>query len=368
MRGLLRGKARSVQLENFKGLFMRKRLNIGLIGMGRLGGVYARYLLGSISDAALVAVCDSNEKALNIFADEYEIPKRFIEHGTLLADKEIDAVVIVTPTSTHKEIVVEATRHDKGIFCEKPLALSLDDCAEMKAAVEKKGAFCHFGLMRRFDSGYSAAKRKIEEGAIGKPIVIKCSSRDPYRPSLEFLDPKHSGGMFVDCGIHDIDLARWFMGEIKSVYSIGGTLAYPEMDEIGDVDNSITTLEFKSGCLGVIDMSRSGVYGYDIQTEILGTEGTLRIGYLRETPLVVLKKNQVSHDTVPYFMERFGQAYRAQLQHFVDQFRAGKAPTITCDDGLAALRVCFAATQSWKEKRPIEVSPENTISRGQGLC
>ena len=162
----------------------------------------------------------------------------------------------------------------------------------------------NIAAMRRFDAGYAAAKQKIESGVIGKPIVMKSSSRDPFRPSLEYLDPKNSGGLFTDCGIHDIDLARWFMGEVRSVYSIGGNLAYPEMDEIGDVDNAITTLQFESGSLGVIDLSRSGVYGYDIRTEILGTQGTLQIGYLRETPLMVLTKGNVGHDTVPYFMFR----------------------------------------------------------------
>lgn len=334
---------------------MKAEINVGVIGLGRLGVVYARYFLGSISNAALEAVSETDESARNRFADENGVPKRYADYHDLLADREIDAVVIVTPTHTHKAIVIEAARQGKATFCEKPLALSLDDCQETKSAVEKSGIFFHLGFMRRFDAGYAAAKRKIEQGEIGRPIVMKSSSRDPFRPSLEYLHPSNSGGLFTDCGIHDIDLARWFMGEVSSVYSIGANLAYPEVEEIGDVDNAITTLRFRNGGLGVIDLSRSGVYGYDIRTEILGTEGTLQIGYLRETPLLVLKKNEVCHDTVPYFMERFGQAYRTQLQHFVDRLRSGEAPTITCDDGLAALRISLAATQSWKENRPVEL-------------
>jgi scyllo-inositol 2-dehydrogenase (NAD+) len=332
---------------------MQKKLNIGIIGLGRLGTVYARYFLGSIARANLVAVSDANEKVQQSFADENDIRKRYSDYRDMLADKEVEAVVIVTSTNTHKEIVIEAASQGKAVFCEKPLALSVADCEAMKDAVEKQGIFFHLGFMRRFDAGYAAAKQKIEEGVIGRPIVMRSSSRDPFRPSLEYLES--SGGLFTDCGIHDIDLARWYMGEVRSVYGIGGNLAYPEMEQIGDVDNAIITLEFASGALGVIDLSRSGIYGYDIRTEILGTKGTLKIGYLRETPLMILTQGNVAHDTVPYFMERFGQAYRAQLQHFVDRVLSGQEPTVTCADGLAALNVTLAATQSYKEKHPVSL-------------
>jgi predicted dehydrogenase len=145
------------------------------------------------------------------------------------------------------------------------------------------------------------------------------------------------------------------MGEIHSVYSIGGVLAYPEIHEIGDVDNAVTTLHFSSGGLGVIDLSRNAVYGYDIHTEILGTKGAIRIGYLRETPVTVLTKEGVSHDTVPYFKERFEQAYVDQLQDFVQNVLENRPPPITCADGLAALRVGLAATQSLKEGRAVHI-------------
>ena len=326
-----------------------------MIGLGRLGGLYARYFLGRISGATLVAVADINEELARSFAIQNNIKRWHTDYRELLADEEVDAVVVATTTQAHKEIVVEAARTGKPAFCEKPLSLSLDEALEMKATIEQTGSFFQLGFMRRFDKGYAAARRSIESGSIGAPIVFKSSSRDPYRPSLEYLDPQNSGGLFTDCGIHDVDLARWLIGEIASVYSIGGVLAYPEMAEIGDVDNAIVTLRFSAGQVGVIDLSRSGTYGYDIRTEILGTKGTLKIGYLRETPLMVLTKEGVTHDTVPYFMERFEQAYVTQLQDFVDNVRNGKPAPITCDDGIAALRVTLAATRSLKEDRPIEV-------------
>jgi len=144
-------------------------------------------------------------------------------------------------------------------------------------------------------------------------------------------------------------------GEVESVYSTGGVLAYPEIEPLGDVDNAIASLKFESGALGVVDCSHSAIFGDDIRTEILGTKGTLQVGYLRKTPLYVLTKDGVTHDTVPYFMERFGQAYVDQLQNFVDRVLSDQPPAITCGDGIAALRISLAATPSLHEQRPISL-------------
>ncbi|MGI8897531.1 MAG: inositol 2-dehydrogenase [Pyrinomonadaceae bacterium] len=334
---------------------MNKKLGIGVIGLGRLGSAYAKYFTGRIAGATLVAVSDVIESTVTSVAAELGISKRYGRYQDLIADAEVEGVVVVSPTSTHKEIVLEAAKHGKAIFCEKPLSISLDTAHEMLRVIEQTGVFFQMGFMRRFDKGYVGAKRKLEDGVIGTPVVFKSSSRDPYRPSLEYLDPAHSGGLFIDCGIHDLDLARWYMGEIASVYSIGGTLAYPEMKEIGDIDNAITSLYFTSGALGTIDLSRNGVYGYDIRTEILGTEGTLKIGYLRETPILVMTKDGITHDTVPYFTERFEQAYITQLQDFVNNVLQGKLPSVSCADGVAALQVSAAATLSFKENRPVKI-------------
>ena len=340
---------------------MSKKLGIGVIGLGRLGSAYAKYFTGRIAGAALVAVSDVIESTVSSLAAELGISKRYSRYQDLIADEEVQGLVIVSPTSTHKEIVLEAAKRGLPIFCEKPLSISLPEARAMLHTVEQTGVFFQMGFMRRFDKGYLGAKRKIEEGVIGTPVVFKSSSRDPYRPSLEYLDPAHSGGLLIDCGIHDLDLARWYMGEIASVYSIGGTLAYPEMKSIGDIDNAITSLYFTSGALGTIDLSRNGVYGYDIRTEILGTEGTLKIGYLRETPILVMTKDGITHDTVPYFTERFEQAYITQLQDFVNNVLQDKPPAVTCADGVAALQASAAATLSFKENRPVKIIGEELV-------
>jgi inositol 2-dehydrogenase len=334
---------------------MSNSVKVGVVGLGRLGALYARYFLGRVANARLAAVCDIQAGLAQSFASEHGVARAFTDYHDLLSDDSVDAVVIVTTTAAHKDIAIDALHLNKPVLCEKPISVELAEAEAVSEAVRSTGGFFQMAFMRRFDNGYASAKCKIDEGLIGTPIVFKSSSRDPYRPSLEYLNPRLSGGLFVDCGIHDIDLARWLVGEISSVYSFGGVLAYPEMAEIGDVDNAITTLQFAGGAIGVIDLSRSGVYGYDIRTEILGTKGTLKVGYLRETPLLVMTKGSVAHDTVPYFMERFEQAYVSQLQDFVDNVLKDRAPSITCDDGVAALKISLAATRSFKERRPVDI-------------
>ncbi|MFN2444569.1 MAG: Gfo/Idh/MocA family oxidoreductase [Vicinamibacterales bacterium] len=324
-----------------------KRLKVGLIGVGRLGRVYARDLAGRIPETRLVAVADPVETVAQEMVAELDVPRSYADPLALIDDPDVDAVVIATPTHTHREQVLAAASRGKPTFCEKPPALSLDEVVAMKEAIERAGMFFQMGFMRRFDTGYAAAKKQIDAGRIGLPLVFKATSRDPFRPSLEYANPKSSGGMLLDMGIHDFDLARWFMGDVRTVAAIGATIAYPELETVGDIDNAIASLTFESGKLGVVDLTRSGIYGYDISTEILGLEGTIRIGYLRETPIMVMTKaNGVSHDTVPYFMERFRDAYTNQLQNFAQNVLHDRQPPVTIDDGMEALRIGVAATRA----------------------
>ena len=332
------------------------RLAIGLIGAGRLGRVYARDLASRIAETKLVAIADPVEAVAKEVAAEFDVPKYYAEPLALIDDPAVDAIVIVSPTHTHRELVIAAAARKKPTFCEKPPALSLDEVAEMQSAVAASGMFLQMGFMRRFDAGYASAKKQIEEGRIGMPLVFKSTSRDPFRPSLEYANPKSSGGMLLDMGIHDFDLARWFMGEVRTVSTIGATIAYPELATVGDIDNAVASLTFASGKLGVVDLSRSGIYGYDISTEILGLEGTLKIGYLRETPVMLMTKNSVAHDTVPYFMERFRDAYTTQLQNFAQNVQQGRPAPITIEDGMEALRIGVAATRAHETGRSVVVS------------
>ena len=324
----------------------RRRLNIGLIGLGRLGRVYARDLATRIPETRLPAVADVSPGLAAQIAEEFDVAEAFQDPREMIASPRVDAVVIVSPTHTHKDLAIAALERGKPVFCEKPLALSLAECREVQDAVTRHNGFFQMGFMRRFDPGYVAGKKQVDEGRIGTPCVFKATSRDPYRPSLEYANPASSGGILVDMGIHDFDLARWFMGEVATVSAIGGTLAYPELATIGDIDNAIATLVFANGRLGVIDLTRNGFYGYDISTELLGTAGTVRIGYIRETPILMMTKNSIAHDTVPYFMERFERAYTLQLQNFAQNVLSDREPPVRVSDGIEALRVALAATEA----------------------
>jgi len=235
--------------------------------------------------------------------------------------------------------------------------MTLELCDQAIAAVEKVGVKLQLGFMRHFDPAYLMAKQRIDAGEIGIPVMFRSTSRDPRRTSLEFARRENSGGLILDMGVHDFDLARWLMGsEVVRVQSEGGCLVYPELKEVGDIDNAIINLKFANAAIGNIDVSRNAVYGYDIRTEVLGSEGGLLIGKLKQTAMLVMTRQGVTHDTVPYFMERFGEAYAAEIRDFVACILEDRTPRVTGHDARKATAIGIAATRSVDEDRPVEVS------------
>jgi scyllo-inositol 2-dehydrogenase (NAD+) len=339
---------------------MSSRLNVGVIGVGRMGRVYASNLAQRVPNARLVAVADQKADLAASFASEFGIDRSYESHHDLLDDPDIDAVAVITSTSTHKEVIIDSARAGKAVFCEKPISLSLEDADEILRVVEETGAFLQMGFQRRFDAAYAGARKKVEEGVIGSPVVFTSISRDPFRPPLEFCDPKVSGGLIADMGIHDFDAARMYMGEVRTVHAIGGALAYPEMKDVGDIDNAIINMVFVNGGLGVVQLSRNAVFGYDIRGEIWGTKGSIQLGYFRQTPILIMTKEGIAHDAVPYFFERFESAYLTQIQDFVDNVRKGQRPSVTGADAIAAMRISLAANASFQEKRPVEIPDSAT--------
>ena len=335
---------------------MAKKVNIGLIGTGRLGSMYAEFLTQRVPSANVVAAADLVPDRVKTVSDKYDIPTRYDNHLDLIHDKNVDALVIVATTSNHKEIVIDAAKAGKTTFCEKPMTLDLKGAREMEKAIKDNGIFYQQGYMRRFDKGFSALKQKIDEGVIGDPVVFRGSSRDPYLPTLDYLRPENSGGQIIDQAVHDYDIARWCMGEIESVYSMGCVMAYPEAASVGDTDNVMMSFRYASGALGEIDISRNGVYGYDIRAEVLGTKGALQAGYLQDTPLLVMTTGGVTHDVIPYFPERFYEAYVAQLNDYVKNLTEGTDPLVTIEDGIAGLQIAVAATDSLKKNKIVKVS------------
>ncbi|MFQ5398518.1 MAG: inositol 2-dehydrogenase [Anaerolineae bacterium] len=339
-------------------------VRVGLIGAGRMGAALAHHLAFSVETADFRAIADPNLKAVRKLADHCHVARTYGDYRHLLAQDDLDAVVIVTPTNTHVEIIKAAAAAGKHIFTEKPLALTLARCDEAIEAVERAGVKMMVGFMRRFDPAYVAAKKKIDAGEIGYPVMFKAIGRDPWRTSLEFARRENSGGLIADMGIHDFDLARWLMGsEVERVYSEGGCLIFPELADVGDIDNAVVNLKFTNGAVGNVDVSRNAIYGYDIRTEIIGSKGSLMIGSLQQTAVLILTKNSVSHDTVPGFMERFADAYAAEIRDFVEAIETGCNVAVSGEDGRAATAIAVAATRSLDEGRPILLSELGANSR-----
>ena len=336
---------------------MQRKIRIGVVGLGRMGTIYAQQVAFAIPEAELTAIATRRTSVLQDYAEKLAVPYTFTDPYKLLQHDILDAVIIATPTHTHKDFIIATAQAGKHVFCEKPIALTLEATDAALHAVDEAGVRLCVGFMRRCDAAYVAAKQKIAQGVIGTPVLYKGTGRDPERPPIEYACPEVSGGLLLDLGIHDFDLARWLMGsDIKRVYCEGGVLVYPELEAVGDIDNAVINIVFENGTIGTIDVSRNARYGYDVHTEILGSEGGLHIGYLRQTPLNVLTpKHGVCHDIVQSFPERFHQAYVDQIERFIHCLYEDTPFPADGYDARKALEVGIAAIRSYKEKMPVEI-------------
>jgi scyllo-inositol 2-dehydrogenase (NAD+) len=342
---------------------MPSLVKIGVIGLGRMGRLYVRLLATQVSGVHLDAVAEVSEQARSQIMGELDIAHAFADAYELLALPDLDAVVIATPTSTHHDLVIAAAKAGKAIFCEKPLALTLEENRSMLQAVASAQVPLQVGFMRRFDAAYQRAKTLIADGQIGHPVTFKSLSRDPFCPPGDFMDPTKSGGLILDMAVHDFDLARWLVGsEVERVTAEGTVLVCNELAAVGDIDNALVNMRFVNGALGNIEASRNAFYGYDIRTEVLGSEGAVMIGVHQHTPVLLLNRAGAHHDVMPYLMERFGDAYRAQLQHFVDCLHNGQSPAVGGAEAFAACKIGIAATRSYQAGRPVALSELETSS------
>jgi predicted dehydrogenase len=335
---------------------MTKFLRMAVIGAGRIGLVHAENLAHRVRGAKLVAVTTSNpQRAAEAHRRCGDIAV-FPTLPELLSKAELDAVVLASSTSAHRDNIQTCAAAGLHIFCEKPLALSLTDCDKAIAAVETAGVSLMLGHVRQFDTGYQAAKARIEAGDIGRPIVFRAIAGDQDPPPPSFADPTVSGGLITDAGYHDLYLARWLMNdEVRRAYAEGEVLVDPALGEAGDVDNAIVDFQFVGGGLGTLFVSRTTRYGHDVRVEVIGEEGALHVGYLRQTPVNLLTRQGVLHDVVPDTAARYAGAFVAELQAFVDSVRQGETPPVTGDDGRATLAVGLAATRAMREKKPINI-------------
>jgi myo-inositol 2-dehydrogenase/D-chiro-inositol 1-dehydrogenase len=331
---------------------MTQRVRVALFGAGRIGHRHAQTLASDIPRAELAVVADVSAPAAEALARRVRCEHWSDDPGAVLADPTIDAVVIASSTDSHAPLIAGAAEAGKQIFCEKPIALDLEATDRALAAVERAGVRLQMGFQRRFDKAYAKAKALIDAGALGRLEAIRDTMRDPTPAPRAYLET--CGGLYRDMTIHNFDCVRWLMGaEVTELFAMGSALVDPVFQELDDADTSVVSLRFANGGLGVIDNSRRSGFGYDVRTEIFGSEGALMIGYARDTPLLRLDGNGIHSDHIHWFLERFDQAYVDELKAFVEGIVEGTPPAVDGWDARAAMALAYAAEASRRENAPV---------------
>ena len=324
-----------------------------LLGAGRIGKVHARAVSGN-PDAVLVAVTDALPGAAEAIAAQYGAEVRTL--GAIEAAADIDAVVICTPTDTHADLIQRFARAGKAIFCEKPVDLSVARVEETLAVVREAGVPLMVGFNRRFDPDFRALKAAIDAGRIGRVEMVSITSRDPGAPPVSYIE--RSGGMFRDMTIHDFDMARWLLGEeVETVQAAASVLVDPAIGAAGDIDSANVILVTASGRQAVITNSRRAAYGYDQRIEVLGAAGAVLAENRHQANIqLATAEGYTRPPLLDFFMDRYTEAYAAEIAAFITALAAGTEAPATGEDGLMALVLAEAALRSVAEGRVVRVA------------
>ena len=328
-------------------------MKIGLLGCGRIGQVHAKS----------IAHLDGVE--VSAVADAFAAPAETLAASTgavvlgseaLIQSADVDAVVIGTPTDTHYDLILQAAAAGKAIFCEKPVDMSADRIRDCMEAVAKANVPFLTAFNRRFDPNFAHVQSRIAAGDIGAVEIVTIQSRDPSPPPVSYI--KSSGGLFRDMMIHDLDMARFLLGEEPtSVYAVGAALVDPAIGEAGDVDTAAVTLTTASGKICQISNSRRASYGYDQRIEVHGADGMLRAeNMLENTVQLATSEGFRAAPAQHFFLERYAEAYRREMAHFVSAVRDGTPVSPSIEDGLRAQVLADAAAESLEKGTPVEVS------------
>ena len=332
-------------------------IKLGIIGAGRIGKVHGESVMRFVKGATVKAIADPfMNDATKAWAAELGIPECYTDYKRILADPEIEAVLICSSTDTHSPISLEAIAAGKHVFCEKPVD---HDVEKIKTVIEAlKGSKLKYqvGFNRRFDHNFRAAERAVREGKIGELNTLSITSRDPGAPPVEYI--KVSGGIFLDMTIHDFDMVRFISGdEVEEVYASGAVLVDPEIGKAGDIDTAIVNLKLKSGAIAVINNCRRASYGYDQRLEAFGSLGQVEVQNDTDSTAVLSDANGVTKEKPKYFfLERYMAAYTAEIESFVRAVEKDTAVEVGVIDGLEPVLIGLAATRSVKEDRPVQIA------------
>ena len=330
-------------------------MKIGIIGAGRIGKLHGELLTYNIPEAEIKTVAEIYANRVEKWAKQLRILNLTTDYTAILKDPEIEAVLICSSTDTHAQLIIEAAKAGKHIFCEKPIDFNIEKIRQALNAVEKAGVKLQIGFNRRFDHNFKKVHEIVKTGKIGDVHIVKITSRDPAPPPIEYI--KVSGTIFLDMTIHDFDMARYLsLSEVEEVYAKGAVLIDPAIGEAGDIDTAITTLTFKNGAMGVIDNSRQAVYGYDQRVEVFGSKGSVEVkNDFPNSATLSTAENVIREKPYYFFLERYKLSYIEELKAFVDAVVNDKEPPIIGNDGLQPVLIGAAAIKSLKEKRPVRI-------------
>ena len=331
----------------------RRPVSLALVGAGAIGQVHARTVAQHLPGARLAAVVDPDAGRAQQAAAVADGAAAMESAGPALREPAIDAVVIAAPTHVHADLIIEAARNGKHVFCEKPLALTLGDARRAVDAVTAAGVHLQIGFQRRFDAGYRRAKDAIARGELGRVELLASTTRDPAPPRPGYLEC--CGGVFLDTSIHDFDSIRFLADdEVSEVYATASTLVTPERGGAFDLDTVAVVLRLRSGALATVTNSLRTGYGYEAGAEVFGSRGKITV-HGAEDGVRHYREGHVAVAHPQTWRERFGEAYRAELADFVRCVAEGRPPSVDGKDGLRALEVALAATQSQREGRPVRL-------------
>ena len=337
-------------------------LRVGVAGLGRLGRRHASNLAQRVPGATLAAVCSPLDRDLAWARDALPAARRYDDYTALTADGTLDALWLVTPSALHATQIVAALAAGKHVFCEKPLSLDVAECERVRAeAARYPHLRVTIGFMRRFDPHYRDACAKLRAGAIGRPFLVRSQTCDRNDPDGFFVSfAPTSGGIFLDCTVHDIDVARWLLGRPRAtrVYAAGTVALHDGLRACGDVDNGVAICEFEGGRLAMFYASRTMAHGNDTSSEVIGTAGALTIGRVpRANRVEIYDASGVRSECTPTFFDRFDDAFLNEAHAFVAAVRArrggaGAEPGgadhdgATLADALEATRIGCALRES----------------------
>ena len=336
------------------------RLRIGVVGLGRLGRRHAQNLAQRVPHAELIAACSPVADELAWEKDTLGVPNLYRDSRELLENVDVDAAFLVTPTSLHPQQIIDGLQAGKHVFCEKPLSLELADCRRVEEeAARQPRRKVMIGYGRRFDPSYRDAYDKIRAGMIGKPFLVRSQNLDMNDPSGFFVRfAPTSGGIFLDCTVHDIDLARWLLGnpEPQRVFATGVIAIHEGLREFGDVDNGVATCEFAGGKLACFYASRTMAHGHETLTEIYGSAGRITVGQNpRMNRVDISDAHGVRNECTPTFYERFEEAFLREEIEFVQCVLEDRPPALTLHDATEATRIGIALRESLQTRCVVDL-------------